>query len=229
MSSPASAQAKQSFGIPDDATNLIRDALASASQEERLAVCLYYQRDLPLELQTLDRIEQDLRRIFPPDRRTGRTPDDYVDFQASAVRFVFNRETASGRTPRLFENPRRGHWRNTSAGNGLAEAILARAGLLPSPEPSSTTATVRPGADGTAQHEGPVELRLELDEFLLRASDLIQRIRDADGTVVLTQGGVAVAEVLPVYGEPPAELLGSALWQADDAFEPRPELWKALD
>jgi antitoxin (DNA-binding transcriptional repressor) of toxin-antitoxin stability system len=73
-----------------------------------------------------------------------------------------------------------------------------------------------------------LETRIELAEFAVNAASLLQELREAGGSLVLTVEGKAVAELLPIYREPPPELAASVLWEAEDAFEPQPELWAAL-
>jgi hypothetical protein len=57
-------------------------------------------------------------------------PEDYTDFQASTIRFLFNRETKDVKEglllekQRLWSSPYRAHWRNTDLGNQVARQVL---------------------------------------------------------------------------------------------------------
>ncbi len=115
---------------PNLAQRTIFQAMTRATNEERLLVTMLLRSAKPLSMQHLEGIEADLRQMFPPATRSSLTPDRYMDFQASAVRFYFNRETRAVRSgalrdaDRLWENPKRGRWRNTRAGNDYALRIL---------------------------------------------------------------------------------------------------------
>src|SRR5262245_23681637 len=83
---------EQLVGIPLQCRKQLFDGMTSCTNSERLAVCLLFMSDLPLARHHLTDIERELRLIFPPSTRSGLTPETYVDFQASAVRFYFNAE-----------------------------------------------------------------------------------------------------------------------------------------
>lgn len=120
---------------PNLAQRTIFQAMTWATNEERLLVTMLLRSAKPLSMQHLEDIEADLRQMFPPATRSGLTPDGYKDFQASAVRFPFNHETRDVRSgdlraaDRLWENPKRGYWRNTRAGNDYAHRILRQNGI----------------------------------------------------------------------------------------------------
>jgi hypothetical protein len=135
-------------GIPAEHQQLLYDKMKGCSTTDRLLVCLYFMSDLPWHGRHLDRIEQNLRRIFPPALRTGYLPDDYVDFQASAIRFLFDREpfrikkNEISEEDRLWESFQRGYWSNTAWGNQRAVELLAMLGVVvtKSPPPRSKAA-----------------------------------------------------------------------------------------
>jgi len=122
-------------GVPTAHQTDIYCAMAPCTNGQRLAVCLFMMSDLPDRNHHLSDIERTLRRIFPPSLRFGQKPDDYVDFQASAIRFLFNSETAEVRRRRLqiehrlWTNTGRGYWRNTELGNRTGAHILRRSGI----------------------------------------------------------------------------------------------------
>jgi hypothetical protein len=109
-------------------------AMTSCNNKERLLVCLYFMSDLPANRHHLREIERNLRKIFPPSLRDGKTPDDYVDFEASMIRHHFNAETREVKRGQLspscrrWESPIRGCWRNTALGNQQAIQILQNQG-----------------------------------------------------------------------------------------------------
>jgi hypothetical protein len=71
------------------------------------------------------------------------------------------------------------------------------------------------------QHRMPVE------DFSRDVSGALDRLREEDIVIRLTREGNAVAEMWPVYREPPPEL-ASVYWEADDAWEPLDLEWDAL-
>lgn len=114
----------------------IFEVMRSCDNKERLLVCLYLMSDLLDERHKIDLIEQNLRCMFPPSVPRGRSPDDYEDFQASAIRFLFNLETRQVKQKqlslkeRLWQNVGKGCWRNTPLGNQQAQQILRKQGVL---------------------------------------------------------------------------------------------------
>lgn len=105
-------------------------------QNERIAVCLYFMSDLPIELHTHAAIEQNLRLIFPPSQGKGYMPDDYTDFQAAVQRSYFDLESKRCRegklheSQRLWRQPYLGRWENTAVGNELALKVLRSKGII---------------------------------------------------------------------------------------------------
>ena len=122
-------------GIRPDFQPDLFQAMKNCNNRERMLICLYFMSDLPNENHQFDDIEQNLRQIFPPSIREGKSPTDYNDFQASMVRGTFtdeNRKVNQGKLlpqDRLWETPDRGYWRNTPLGNRRALDILGREGL----------------------------------------------------------------------------------------------------
>lgn len=84
--------------------------------------------ELPVAGHHLKKIEKNLGQIFPPSAQ-GNAPDDYEDFQATAVRSILNLETAANPRLRLWERIKRGYWCNTALGNQYAVQILLRQGV----------------------------------------------------------------------------------------------------
>lgn len=117
-------------GIPSQHQADLYGVMRTSSNGQRLAVCLYLMSDLPDARHHLGDIEREYIKIFPPSLRHQFSPQDYADFQASAIRFLFNRETKDVREgfltdrQRLWTSPYRGHWRNTDLGNQVARQIL---------------------------------------------------------------------------------------------------------
>jgi hypothetical protein len=117
-------------GINEEVQPIIYEAMETCSNAQRLCVCLYFMSDLPDYNHSLDRIEENLSKIFPPSIPHGNVPDTYKDFAATAIRQYFNYETGSVRNreipagERLWYNPQRGHWRNTDLGNSYALRVL---------------------------------------------------------------------------------------------------------
>jgi len=123
-------------GIPGQNQPDLYGAMRSCSNGQRLAVCLYFMSELPDARHRLADIEREYLKIFPPSLRHHFSPQDYSDFQASAIRFLFNRETKDvkegllSKRERLWTSPYRGHWRNTDLGNQVARQILRDNGRL---------------------------------------------------------------------------------------------------
>jgi hypothetical protein len=126
---------KALLGVPDDYLSVLYEAMRGCSTDERLLVCMYFMSDLDWRDRHLDRIEQNVRKIFPPAPRTGYRPQDYKDFQASAIRFRFDEETSKVRkgtmrsADRSWDNPGRGCWSNTVLGNKRALELLDFLGI----------------------------------------------------------------------------------------------------
>lgn len=118
------------YGITSAIAAVLRPALATCSNGDRLAVCLFFMADLPDEQHHLSNIEQQLGEIFPASAH-GNLPAGYADFPAATVRAVFNHETraATDSATRLWKNVRRGYWRNTAGGNRRAEEIIYQIGV----------------------------------------------------------------------------------------------------
>ena len=70
--------------------------------------------ELPVAGHHLKKIEKNLGQIFPPSAQ-GNAPDDYEDFQATAVRSILNLETAANPRLRQISWPRRALLEQTSA------------------------------------------------------------------------------------------------------------------
>jgi hypothetical protein len=123
-------------GIPVRHQADLYEAMRSCSNGQRLAVCLYLMSDLPDARHHLGDIERNYLKIFPPSVRHHYTPQDYKNFQASAIRFLFNRETKDvkedllSERQRLWTSPYRGYWRNTDLGHQVARQILRERGWL---------------------------------------------------------------------------------------------------
>jgi hypothetical protein len=123
-------------GVPQQGAGELYAAMKRCTNGQRLVVCLYLMSDLPDSRHHLSDIERELIHLFPPSLGQGYSPQDYADFQASAVRGLFNRETGDvarrmlSDDDRLWTTPRRGHWRNTDLGNRTARQILRERGLL---------------------------------------------------------------------------------------------------
>ena len=110
----------------------VYEAMLPCTNRERLLVCLYFMSELPTSELNNSNIEANLRKIFPPSKKgEGKLPDEYVNFQASAVRHYFDKEVMNGVDPddRLWENIGHGYWRNTELGNDRAIQILRRCGI----------------------------------------------------------------------------------------------------
>lgn len=122
-------------GVDANYQPIIYDAMKTSSNAQRLCVCLYLMSDLPDYMHSLDNIEKNLAQIFPPSIPHGNTPDTYKDFAATAIRQYFNYETSAVRDyeitaeDRLWQNPQRGHWRNTHLGNSYALRVLQERGI----------------------------------------------------------------------------------------------------
>ena len=117
-------------GIPSQHQADLYGAMRTCSNGQRLAVCLYLMSELPDARHHRGDIEREYLKIFPPSLRHHFSPQDYADFQASAIRGLFNRETKDVNEGsltdrlRLWTSPYRGHWRNTDLGNQVARQIL---------------------------------------------------------------------------------------------------------
>lgn len=122
-------------GLKPEFQPVVFEAMKNCSNHERLLVCLYFLSELPDEVRTLDVIETNLRQIFPPSLGEGNLPDDYTNFQASAIRGYlgdYDRRTQKRGVPqdeRLWVTFGRGLWRNTDLGNERAIEILRREGI----------------------------------------------------------------------------------------------------
>lgn len=122
-------------GIPQEWRPDLFDSLRFSSNGTRLLISMFFLSDMPQHDQTLDKIEGELRSIFPPSIPHNFTPADYQDFAASALRGVLNRETALIKSNhlssehRLWNNPLKGCWRNTDLGNAEALIKLRRLGF----------------------------------------------------------------------------------------------------
>ena len=116
--------------IPSQHQADLYGVMRTCSNGQRLALCLYLMSDLPDGRHHLGDIEREYIKIFPPSLRHHFSPQDYEDFQASAIRGLFNRETKNVNEglltdrQRLWTSPYRGHWRNTDLGNQVARQIL---------------------------------------------------------------------------------------------------------
>lgn len=123
-------------GIPSAHKAELYRIMARCGNAERLLVALYFMSELPNARHQLGDIEAELVKIFPPSLRTRKSPGDYSDFGAAAVRSIFNAETRAVRTGvvaehhRYWTNVRRGYWRNTELGNKQALEVLREQGLL---------------------------------------------------------------------------------------------------
>src|SRR3990172_3759002 len=106
-------------GLYPAARRAIYECARELPNWQRLTICMLFMSDLPLETKHLEDIERALREIFPPAIRSKLAPQDYQDFAASTIRFYFNSETRAVRngeisaSERLWENLKRGYWRNT--------------------------------------------------------------------------------------------------------------------
>lgn len=123
-------------GVNNGYLPTLLSAMEACSNGQRLAVCLYFMSDLPDARHHLADVEHNLRRMFPPSIGYHYTADQYDDFQASAIRGLFNRETQLVRhgqlrtEERLWVNTARGHWRNTPLGNQIARQVLRDKAVL---------------------------------------------------------------------------------------------------
>ncbi len=141
-------------GIDSSAELILFNPMKKCSNEDRLAVALYMMSDILISKEKydnlasedqekyrnnhpnyIDKIEENLKKIFPPNLKDNRTIHEYSDFQASAIRHIFNRETRNsveGQVERLWENlkPRTGLWRNTDFGNQHAVNILREQNVI---------------------------------------------------------------------------------------------------
>lgn len=115
---------------------IIWEAMKTCTNTERLCVCLYLMSGLPDNEHSLERIEEELRAMFPPSVPHGTTPDKYTNFAATAIRQYFNFETMqvnNGKLPRTQRNwvqVGRGFWRNTEIGNDIAKSVLSERGVV---------------------------------------------------------------------------------------------------
>lgn len=123
-------------GVSQENKSVLFQSMKTCSNGQRLAVTLYMMSDLPAARHHLGDIEKNLKQIFPPALRKDRLPDDYVDFQASTIRFYFNSEKRAVKlgklkpADRLWINLARGYWRNTHLGNEYALQVLRQQGIL---------------------------------------------------------------------------------------------------
>lgn len=117
-------------GIKDEYIEVLYPIMEKCNNEERLLVCLYFMSELDDDSTTLNNIEDNLRKIFPPTISTNYLPKDYASFQASVIRGQFDRETENVKKGKLRQEDRlwirvgRGRWRNTDLGNERAIKIL---------------------------------------------------------------------------------------------------------
>lgn len=69
--------------------------------------------------------------------------------------------------------------------------------------------------------------------FKARCLELMDEVARTREEIVVTKYGRPVAKLVPVDGPPPRPLFGRArhtvVHVADDAFEPTPDVWSALD
>lgn len=69
--------------------------------------------------------------------------------------------------------------------------------------------------------------------FKARCLELMDEVARTREEIVVTKYGRPVAKLVPIDGPPPRPLFGRArhtvVHVADDAFEPTPDVWSALD
>ncbi len=117
------------YGVPPEYVCLIRRALILCPDWQRLAVCLYFISDLRDADHSLESIERHVRPLWTQGPYS-RDPRNYADFQATAIRAIVNAETAAVTQGelrdehRLWQNIRRGFWRQKEVGHRVAIRIL---------------------------------------------------------------------------------------------------------
>jgi hypothetical protein len=122
------------YNVPRQYESLLYEAMEECTHADRLCVCLYFMSEQPDRSRTLSGIERNLRTIFPPTRSSGTTADDFSEFQ-SVIRALFNTETLRIKnkemrvSERLWENPLKGCWKNTSLGNERGVEVLEELGI----------------------------------------------------------------------------------------------------
>jgi prevent-host-death family protein len=64
-------------------------------------------------------------------------------------------------------------------------------------------------------------------EFKARCLALLDEVAAGGEELIVTKRGKPVARVVPI-AQQAVSLLGSILWEAEDAYAPMPEEWKGL-
>ncbi|MFH5882568.1 hypothetical protein [Liberiplasma polymorphum] len=78
------------IGIPNYLVDHLYEAFKNLNNQERLLVVMYFLSEIPDEALTLQLIENNLVKVFPPSIKDNNLPKDYIDFQASVIRGQFN-------------------------------------------------------------------------------------------------------------------------------------------
>lgn len=111
-------------GIPEQYQALLSELAQRLKRKELLLVVLYFMSELDDGGHSLEKIEKNMRMIFPRD--------DYREYAASNIRGLFNEETQRVNQGRLKAGQRlwikvsEGHWRNSALGNEEAKQVLDR-------------------------------------------------------------------------------------------------------
>lgn len=109
-------------GIAKESIEILRSAMKGESINNKLLVALFFMADLSDDEHTLENIEKNINYICDNNK--------YKDFQASAIRGPFNRETQSVKKgklkveERLWINIDNGKWKNSDIANNEARKLL---------------------------------------------------------------------------------------------------------
>lgn len=114
-------------GIPEKYIEELSKRLKKSTIIDKLLITLYFMSEMNDEYHELKNIEINLRKIA--------RDSNYSDFQASAIRGPFNRETQNVKSGKIKECDRlwikvgNGKWRNSYIANSEAEKILWKNGI----------------------------------------------------------------------------------------------------
>ncbi len=118
-------EVKERIGIPPEHRDVLYTAMKAYETQARLLVTLFFMADLSVEQHTLDRIELNLKQIFPPIGLQKLEPEDFGNFRVTCITSLLR-----GGESEYFVSPKRGRWTNTDSGNKEALTLLRRGNVV---------------------------------------------------------------------------------------------------